>query len=81
MHFVYVLKSSSFAKSYVGMTDSPERRLREHNEGRHAYTKRYMPWELVWKEECDTLKNAHSREKYLKSAAGRKFLKEFVFKN
>lgn len=34
-----------------------------------------MPWILVYFEKFDTQKDAITREKYLKSAAGRRFLK------
>lgn len=79
MHFVYVLKSTVHPKSYVGMTDNIQRRIQEHNSGKHFYTKRHMPWIIVWEEQYDTLRDARARENYLKSAAGRKFLKTNVF--
>ncbi len=80
MHYVYVLKSLSAPKSYVGMTDNLERRLRQHNDGLNSYTRRYIPWVIVHDEQCDTLSDARAREIYLKSAAGRRFLKKYVFK-
>ncbi|MFC1726922.1 GIY-YIG nuclease family protein [Patescibacteria group bacterium] len=81
MYFVYLLKSKKHNKSYVGMTKDLEIRLRRHNQGYYNYTKRYLPWEIVYSEKIDTLENATKREKYLKSAAGRKWLKRVVFKN
>lgn len=79
MHVVYVLKSLSADKSYVGMTNDLSRRLGEHNNGHNFYTKRHVPWVVVHQEQCDTLGSARQREKYLKSAAGRHFLKAEVF--
>ena len=77
MNYVYILKSLKYPKTYTGSTTDVERRLREHNTGTNCtYTKRYRPWELVYKEKCDSLENARVREKYLKSAAGRRFLKK-----
>ena len=78
--YVYILKSLITPKTYVGMTDDLMRRLAEHNSFKHFYTKRHAPWQIVWREEYDTLKDARAREKYLKSAAGRRFLKDVVFK-
>ncbi len=75
-YIVYVLKSKSANKSYVGFTNDLERRIKEHNSGRHFYTKRYMPWEIIYQEKIGDLQSARKREKYLKSATGRKFLKE-----
>ena len=75
MHYVYVLSSINFKKSYVGCTDHIERRLTEHNSGKMTYTKRYKPWKLIYTEEFATLAEARKRELYLKTGAGRRFLK------
>jgi len=63
-------------KSYVGITDDIDRRLREHNSGKHLYTKRYMPWELIYTEELASIDEARKREKYYKSTTGRRALKK-----
>jgi putative endonuclease len=81
MYTVYVLKSTVIKKSYVGITNDLERRLREHNEGKSYFTKRYLPWIVVYKEQVQDREEARKREKYLKSAAGRRFLKKEVFNN
>lgn len=80
MYTLYVLKSEAARKSYVGITQDLAKRLKQHNEGKSFYTKRYRPWMIIYKEKTDSLKEARKREKYLKSAAGRKFLKKFIFK-
>jgi putative endonuclease len=80
MYYVYILSSSVAKKSYVGFTNDLSRRMKEHNSGRHSYTKRYMPWEIIHKEQYDTIDLARKREKYLKSAAGRKYLKKIFGK-
>jgi putative endonuclease len=79
MYFVYVLKSVSYHKSYTGITDNLERRLTQHNAGYHTYTKRWKPWEIVYNEVLNDRDEARSREKYLKSAAGRRWLEKVVF--
>ena len=78
LFYVYVLKSINYNKSYVGFTNDPIRRLLEHNKGKSIYTSIYKPWEMVYKEEYSTGKEARKREKYLKSSAGRKFLKKII---
>jgi len=80
MYHTYVLKSINYKKSYVGITDDLERRLCEHNSGRYIYTKRYLPWELIYKEDYKSRIEARKREKYLKSSSGRRFLKK-LFNN
>jgi len=75
MYYVYLLKSLSSEKTYVGMTNEISRRIKEHNRGKSKFTSRYMPWKLIYSEEMNTREEARKREKYFKSAAGRKFLK------
>ncbi len=76
MFAVYVLMSKTVKKSYVGVTNDIKRRLQEHNSGKHFYTKRYTPWEVVHTEAFDSMKTAHAREKFLKSTGGRRVLKK-----
>jgi len=80
MAFVYILLSDKTRKTYVGSTTDIERRLKEHNSGKNFFTKRYMPWKLFYREEYADLSEARKREKYLKTCAGRKFIKK-IFKN
>jgi len=76
MFTVYILKSTVTAKSYVGVTNDILRRINEHNAGKHAYTKIYRPWSIIHQEVFGDFATARAREKYLKSASGRKFLKK-----
>ncbi len=73
-YFVYVLKSGVAKKSYVGYTNNVNRRLSQHNAGSCAYTKKYKPWHIVHTDEFDRELNAIQREKYLKSASGRRLV-------
>ena len=75
MSLVYILKSINNLKFYVGSTTDLNRRITEHNSGKTIYTKRYMPWIIIYIEEYSNLSDARKREKYLKSSAGRKFSK------
>ncbi|KKS89141.1 MAG: Excinuclease ABC subunit C [Parcubacteria group bacterium GW2011_GWF2_43_11] len=75
MFILYVLKSKMVEKSYVGVTNNIDRRLKEHNSGKHFYTKRHKPWEVIHIEEFDNFEKAREREKFLKSTNGRRFLK------
>jgi len=76
MAFVYILKSLNKNITYTGSTTDLERRLKEHNGGECEFTKKYLPWELFYKEEYENLSEARKREKYLKTCAGRKFVKK-----
>lgn len=74
MFIVYVLFSKSHNKIYIGQTSDIIKRLSEHNNGLSFYTKRYIPWELVYSEKYNTRAEAMKREKQLKSQKGREFI-------
>jgi len=75
MFSVYVLYSESFNKIYIGQTDNLERRLFEHNNGLlSSYTKRYIPWKIIYTENFISRSEALIREKQLKSQKGREFI-------
>lgn len=79
MYYVYILKSLNFPKTYVGMTNNVVRRLAQHNSGYHFYTKRYLPWEIMYTETSESREQARIREKYYKSAAGRRWIRYNLF--
>ncbi len=81
MAIIYILKSLKDSKTYVGSTTDMERRLGEHNAGKVTSTKPRRPLELIYTEKVDTIEQARKREHYLKSAAGRRWLKKMVFNN
>lgn len=75
--FVYILKSEVDGSQYVGISENPERRLLdEHNKLKVKSTKGKVPWKIVHKEFYESRIEARKREKYLKSAAGRRFRKK-----
>ena len=47
MHSVYVLRSGSSGRLYIGQSNSLERRLHEHRTGQVTSTKGKGPWEVV----------------------------------
>ncbi len=75
MYFVYVLYSVEYDRQYVGMSDDMDRRLIEHNLGKNQSTKAFKPWVILHTESFDSREAARNREKYLKSAAGRRWRK------
>jgi putative endonuclease len=76
--YVYVLKSQSSGKTYIGQTSNLTKRIQQHNDPSYKlsyYTKRnFGPWKLVYKEEYHTRAEAMRREKQLKSGQGRIWL-------
>ena len=57
------------------MSADVKQRVNSHNSGRVKSTKAFITWELVFEEEFKTQMEARVREKYLKSAAGRRWRK------
>jgi len=61
----------------MGFTPSDlGRRLKRHNKGEVISTKIYRPWRLIYYECYLNRSDATGREKFLKSGAGRSFLKK-----
>jgi len=50
MWSVYVLKSLSSGKHYVGMAMNVENRFNEHNAGKSKFTSGHRPWKLIYSE-------------------------------
>lgn len=76
MHFVYVLESADSYHWYFGVTNDVKRRLAEHNGGKSIHTNKFKPWSLRL---CVTFKDRNRAEEfeiYLKSHAGRAFMKK-----
>ncbi|KAF0152009.1 MAG: putative endonuclease [Ignavibacteria bacterium] len=80
-YYVYILQSMNNDKTYVGQTENLERRLKEHNSGKTSYTAKYVPWKIVYFEKYSTREESLKREKYLKSSAGRRFIKVLLNTN
>jgi putative endonuclease len=74
-YFTYILKSQSRRTLYKGHCQDLNTRITEHNSGKTKSTASGIPWDLVWFEEYQTREEAIAREKYLKTAAGRRFVK------
>ncbi|MCL4523851.1 MAG: GIY-YIG nuclease family protein [Acidobacteria bacterium] len=80
MFTVYVLKSLSMGRRYVGSTANLEARLQQHNQGRVRSTRGGRPWKVVYTEVFETNSEARRREISLKSGKGRAELDEIIAK-
>ena len=81
MYYVYVLQSQKDKSLYIGYTTDLRKRFAEHNNGRNISTKPFRPYKLIFYESFLNIKDAKSREEYLKSGWGfrsiRKMLKNY----
>ena len=73
-YFVYVLRSCKDSKRYIGLTEDIEKRFKQHQLGYVASTKSRRPFSIEYFEKYTTRSKARIREKYFKTAAGRRFL-------
>jgi putative endonuclease len=73
---VYVLYSEKHNKHYVGCTSNLLERFKSHNSlGTKGYTAKYRPWTVIHVEFFKSREEALKREKYLKTGAGRDYIK------
>ena len=63
---------------YTGIAINPLERLKEHNAGKNRFTKGHRPWKIIFTEDYADWKSARTKEKYLKSCAGKKWLQKFL---
>jgi len=66
MYWVYIIKSKKNNSLYIGSTPDLEKRIKEHNDGKSLFTKKYKPWILVYTEGYFLKEDALYREKSLK---------------
>ena len=76
MFYVYVLQSENDAGLYIGFSADLRRRMREHRDGLAAATAHRRPLRLVFCEAYIEEADARGREEFLKSGAGRTYLKK-----
>ena len=75
MYYTYILQSKKDKQFYTGYTNDLKTRLKLHNDGKVVSTKNRLPLELVYYEACLNQQDATHREKYLKTAWGKRYIK------
>jgi len=85
MFITYAIYNQSKTKIYIGHTISLDQRLKRHNgelpNKKTSFTcKNKGSWTLIYQENFNTRKEAVKREKELKSAKGREFIKNLIKK-
>ena len=75
MEYTYVLQSKKDGKFYTGWTNDLRKRFSEHASGKVRSTANRRPFALIYYEACADRNDAKRREKYLKTAWGKRYLK------
>ncbi len=77
MFYTYVIQSKNDSGYYYkGHCQDIEVRLKEHNSGKTKSNKHEAPFLLVYFETSETREEAIEKEKYWKTAAGRRYLQK-----
>jgi len=74
---VYILYSEKHNRFYKGYTTSLIERFKSHNElATKGYTIKFRPWKVVHVEFFKTKREAIKRENFLKTGAGRAWIRK-----
>jgi len=77
-YIVYILQSEVDNSFYIGYTSNVEKRLEEHNNGKSYFTRRKIPWKLVYRETLKIKRDAIIREKQLKNKKSHKLIESLI---
>ncbi|MFH0712413.1 MAG: GIY-YIG nuclease family protein [Candidatus Jorgensenbacteria bacterium] len=75
--YVYVLKDS-LGRFYVGSTDRPERRMRQHQGGHTQTTRNMKSWGLVLLQEYESLPEARRIERKIKRMKRKDYIEKMI---
>ena len=81
MWYFYILYSEKIDRFYYGFTDDLQWRLERHNAGWGRFTRRGIPWKLVYYESFQTKTEAIHREKEIKRMKNRRYIQELIQKS
>ncbi|MFL9482873.1 GIY-YIG nuclease family protein [Chitinophagaceae bacterium LWZ2-11] len=73
--FVYILKSTTHDRRYIGSCEDIDIRLQKHNTGKVRSSKAYKPYIIIYHEVFATRSEAFKREQFFKTLDGYNFLK------
>jgi putative endonuclease len=79
MFYLYILKSKSSERYYIGSTRDLKERLRRHNRNAEKGTKGRGPWVIVYSESFINRSGAVQRERQVKSYKGGREFKKLIF--
>jgi putative endonuclease len=78
MFWVYIIKSNSVNRYYIGHTANLKNRIEHHRSGREKYTKIASDWCLVFSKEYKTRTQAQKTENFIKRQKSRIFTEKVI---
>ena len=78
VYYLYVLRSKSTGRYYIGHTKNLEGRLKRHDEGRSLFTKSRGPFKIVYIEEYGSRSGAARREATIKARKSRQYIEDLI---
>ena len=81
MYYVYIIESETTGRLYIGQTDNPDKRLKDHNRGASSYTKGKGPWKLIFLKAFSTRYEALAFEKKLKAWKNADRIRAMILRN
>lgn len=78
MFYIYILRSKTTQRYYVGSTEDVHKRLDQHNAGRSTSTstRSGMPWELIHTEHFVSRSEAMLQERRIKARGVARYLSD-----
>ena len=74
MYYAYIIQSEVDGSLYKGHCKNIEIRLKQHNAGKTKSIKSKIPFKIIYTEESESRDESITREKYFKTAAGRRHI-------
>ncbi|OGU77207.1 MAG: excinuclease ABC subunit C [Ignavibacteria bacterium RBG_16_34_14] len=65
-HYLYILKSETADKYYIGISKHSLKRLEYHNTVEKGFTSRYRPWKIVFSKEYASKEEAMMIQRKIK---------------
>jgi putative endonuclease len=76
MYYTYILYSQKLDSYYTGSTIDIERRLSEHNRGKTSYSRKGIPWKVIYSVSFHTRNEAVNHENQIKKRGVERFLED-----
>jgi len=78
MYIVYIIQSLKDESYYIGQTENINKRIARHNAGKNNYTKKKLPWKLVYTEEYNSRAEAMARERGIKNKKRKSYIEWLI---